>query len=233
MPHQVASLEEWKKARIALLNKEKALTRQRDALAEERRALPWVRIEKDYVFAGPKGPAKLSDLFAGKSQLALYHFMLGPDWAEPCKSCSFWAEHFDAVRTHIAHRDVELAAASRAPLAKIEELQSRFGWRFPWWSSLDSDFNFDFGVSFTEADDGEMIYNYGSMKASKGELPGVSVFAKDENGVVFHTYSAYGRGLEPLNGTYQTLDLVPKGRDEDGLRFPMAWVRHKDRYEDA
>jgi predicted dithiol-disulfide oxidoreductase (DUF899 family) len=231
MSAHAATRDEWLKARLALLQKEKALTHLRDEIAAERRALPQVRVDKDYMFDGPGGKIRLADLFAGKSQLIIYHFMLGPEWNEPCKSCSFWAEHFDGVRTHLAHRDTELVAVSRAPLAKIEELKARFGWRFPWLSSRDSDFNFDFGVSFTAEDDGAMRYNFGAQKASKGEMPGLSVFAKDEAGAVFHSYSTYARGLDALNGTYQLLDLTPKGRNEEGLAWPAAWVRLKDRYE--
>lgn len=228
--NRIADREDWLKARLALLAKEKALTRLRDEVAAERRALPRVRIDKPYVFDGPTGKVRLGDLFAGQSQLIVYHFMLGPKAAEPCKICSFWAEQYDALRVHLAHRDTELAAISRAPLAKIDAVKARFGWRFPWYSSGGSDFNFDFGVSFTEEQDGRMLYNFGGQKASAGELPGLSVFAKDEAGAVFHTYSTYSRGLDALNGTYQLLDLTPKGRDEAGLPWPTAWVRHKDRY---
>lgn len=221
------------KARLALLEKEKTLTHLRDEIAAERRALPPLRTDKAYTFAGPSGPAILADLFGGKTQLIVYHFMLGPDWIEPCKLCAFWAEHFDSIRVHLRRRDVELIAVSRAPIAKIKELKARFGWRFPWYSSLDSDFNFDFAVSFREDQDGRMLYNFGERKASKGEMPGLSVFAKDGEGAVFHTYSTYARGLDALNGTYQMLDLTPKGRDEIGLPWPMAWVRHKDRYDEG
>lgn len=228
--HASASRADWLAARRALLDKERALTRMRDDLAAERRALPWVRVDKDYRFAGPSGEVSLGDLFAGRSQLVVYHFMLGPDWIEPCKSCSFWAEHYDAMRVHLPQRAVELIAVSRAPIHKIEELKARFGWHFPWVSSLGSDFNFDFGVSFTAEDEGKPLYNYGLRPASKGEMPGLSVFVREGDGI-FHTYSAYGRGMELLNGTYQVLDMVPKGRDEAELPWPMAWVRHKDRYE--
>ena len=230
---KVGTRDEWLTARRALLAKEKALTRLRDEVAAERRALPWVPVAKDYRFAGPAGPARLADLFAGRSQLVLYHFMLGPDWTEPCKSCSFWAEHFDAIRVHAGERDVELAAASRAPLPKIESIRARFGWRFPWVSSLGSDFNADFGVTFTPEQEGKPLYNFGERPAMKGEMPGLSVFARDAAGQVFHTYSTYARGLDALNGTYQIFDLVPRGRGEAGLPWPMVWVRHKDRYRAA
>jgi predicted dithiol-disulfide oxidoreductase (DUF899 family) len=229
----IVGKDEWLAARRALLAKEKELTRFRDEVAAARRAMPQCRIDKDYVFAGPGGQLRLGDLFAGRSQLIVYHFMLGPNATEPCKSCSFWAEQFDALRVHLVHRDTELAVVSRAPLVKIEAVKARFAWRFPWYSSGESDFNFDFGVSFTEEQDGRMLYNYGSNAASKGELPGLSVFVKDAKGDVLHAYSTYARGLDALNGTYQLLDLTPKGRQEDGLPWPMAWVRHKDRYDTA
>ncbi len=221
----------WMKARLALLEKEKALTRLRDEISVERRQLPRVRVDKSYVFVGPAGPATLVELFGTRSQLIAYHFMLGPDWVEPCRSCSFWAEQFDSHRVHLGHRDVELVAISRAPIAKIGDVKARFDWRFPWYSSLDNEFNFDFGVSFGEDQDGLMLYNFGRQKASKGELPGLSVFARNEAGEVSHTYSTYARGLDALNGTYQLLDLTPKGRDEASLPWPMAWLRHKDRYD--
>ena len=226
----IGTRAEWLAARRALLAEEKALTRFRDELAAERRALPRVRIAKDYRFEGPAGPLGLADLFAGRRQLMLYHFMLGPDWTEPCKSCSFWAEHFDTIRVHAGERDAELAAASRAPLPRIEAIKARFGWRFPWVSSLGSDFNADFGVTFTPEQEGQPLYNFGERTAMKGEMPGLSVFALDAAGQVFHTYSTYARGLDALNGTYQILDLVPQGRKEAGLPWPMAWVKHTDRY---
>lgn len=221
----------WLQARLRLLEKEKALTRLRDEVAAARRALPWVKVEKDYRFETARGAQSLSDLFDGKSQLILYHFMLGPDWEDPCKSCSFWAEHYDAIRVHLAQRDVNLAAASRAPVAKIEAVRARMGWRFPWASSLGSDFNYDFGVSFRDGDIGRPVYNFGTQNAQVGEMPGLSVFAKDAQGQVFHTYSCFSRGLDPLNATYQLLDLTPKGRDEAELSYPMAWVKLKDQYD--
>lgn len=220
----------WRAARLALLEKEKALTRLRDEVAAERRALPRVRLDKSYVFAGPGGPVGLAALFAGKPQLIVYHFMFGPEWNEPCKSCAFWAEQFDSARVHLAQRDTELAAVSRTAMAKIEATKARFGWHFPWVSSLDNEFNFDFAASFTSAEDGKPLYNFGTLKASAGELPGLSVFSRGEDGSIFHTYSTYARGLDALNATYQLLDLTPTGRNEAGLPWPMAWVRHKDRY---
>lgn len=226
----IADREEWLAARRALLVREKDLTKLRDEVAALRRALPRVAVGKPYVFVGPAGRSSLGDLFAGKSQLIVYHFMLGPKATEPCKSCSFWAEHYDAIRVHLVHRDTELVAVSRAPTDKIEAVKARFGWRFPWYSSGEGDFNFDFGVSFTEEQDGRRLYNFGTQEASQGEMPGLSVFTKDEAGRVFHAYSTYSRGLDALNGTYQLLDLTPRGRDEGGLPWPMAWVKHKDRY---
>lgn len=226
----IASKEEWLKARLALLEKEKALTRLRDELAAERRALPRVRVEKDYRFDTPQGRKSLADLFEGKSQLIVYHFMLGPDATEPCKSCSFWAEHYDAIRMHLPHRDANLICVSRAPLSKIEAVRARMGWKFPWASSHGGDFNDDFGVTYTPEQEGRKLYNFATLPARAGESPGLSVFVK-EGGEIFHTYSCYARGLDALNATYQMLDLLPKGRDEAGLPWPMAWVNHKDRYE--
>ncbi len=227
---QAVSREQWLKARLALMEKEKALTRQRDELAEARRALPAVRIEKDYVFDTPQGRKNLADLFDGKSQLIVYHFMLGPDAENPCPSCSFWAEHYDAIRVHLAQRDANLICVSRAPLAKIEGVRQRMGWKFPWVSSAGSEFNADFGVTFNEAQNGQMLYNFGTQAARAGELPGLSVFVK-EGADLLHTYSAYTRGLDALNPTYQLLDLTPKGRNEAGLPWPMAWLKLKDQYE--
>lgn len=226
----IASREDWLKARLALLEKEKALTRLRDEVAVERRALPRVLVDKHYLFDTPQGRKSLADLFEGKSQLIVYHFMLGPDATEPCKSCSFWAEHYDAIRAHLPHRDANLLCVSRAPLAKIEDVRARMGWSFPWASSHESDFNIDFGVTYTPEQEGQKLYNFGTLPARAGESPGLSVFVK-EDGKFFHTYSCFARGLDPLNATYQMLDLTPKGRDEAGLSWPMAWVRHKDKYE--
>lgn len=226
---QEVSREEWLKARLALMEKEKVLTRLRDELAAERRALPRVRIEKHYAFDTPQGCKKLADLFDGKNQLIVYHFMLGPDAANPCPSCSFWAEHYDAIRVHLSQRDANLVCVSRAPLAKIENVRQRMGWKFPWASSAGSDFNADFGVTFTEAQNGQLLYNFATQPARAGESPGLSVFVK-EAGAVLHTYSVYSRGLDALNPTYQLLDLTPRGRDEAGLPWPMAWLKLKDQY---
>jgi len=231
--HKVVSRDEWLKARRAHLTAEKELTRKRDELSRQRRELPWVRIEKNYIFEGPNGPETLADLFAGRSQLIVYHFMLGPSWEEGCKSCSFLADHFDAARIHLAHRDVTLAVVSQAPMPGIKEFQDRMGWRFHWISAFGTDFQHDYGVHFTKEElAGEVDYNYRRTHVGLEELPGLSVFCKDEAGEIFHTYSTYARGLEPLVGTYHFLDFVPKGRDEDSLAFTMAWVRHHDKYDD-
>ena len=228
MAFETEQYRQWLAARLDLLAREKQLTHLRDELAAERRALPRVPVQ-DYRFESQEGPTALSTLFDGSGQLIVYHFMLGPDWEQPCKSCSFWAEHFDGIRVHLRHRDANLVAVSRAPIEKIAAVRERMGWRFPWVSSLDSSFNYDFGVSFTEEQQGQPLYNFGTIKAGSGELPGVSVFARDGD-ALFHTYSAYARGLDALNGTYQWLDLLPRGRDEAGLSYPMEWVRLKDSY---
>jgi predicted dithiol-disulfide oxidoreductase (DUF899 family) len=231
--HVVVPHEEWLVARRKLLEEEKAFTRQRDALSRRRREMPWERIERDYRFEGPEGRRSLADLFDGRSQLIVYHFMLGPDWESGCKSCSFWADNFNGIDVHLAHRDVTLAAVSRAPYPKIATFKKRMGWSFAWYSSFGDDFNYDFQVSFHPADlkSGEVEYNFEKRKLSMDETPGISVFARNEAGEVFHTYSCYARGLDMVNGAYHFLDLTPKGRDEDGLPFSMSWVRHHDRYE--
>jgi len=228
----IVSREEWLAARRRLLEEEKTFTRERDALSARRREMPWERIEKDYRFEGPEGALSLADLFKGRSQLIVYHFMLGPDWDNGCKSCSFFADNFNGIDIHLAHRDVAFAAVSRAPIAKIQAFKNRMSWSFDWVSSYGSNFNYDFQASFTPADlaKGEIFYNYKMQKMSLDETPGVSVFARDGE-AVFHTYSCYQRGLDILNGAYNFLDLVPKGRDEDDLAFSMSWVRHHDRYD--
>ena len=234
MQHKVVSRDEWIAARKAHLAKEKALTKARDQLSAERRALPWVKVEKNYVFDTPSGKKTLGDLFGGRSQLIVYHFMLGPDWGKGCPSCSYLADHFDGAALHLPDRDVTLTAVSRAPLPEIEAYKKRMGWRFPWVSSYGSDFNFDFHVSFKpEEGDGKVYYNYEMGDLESDEMPGVSVFIKDASGAIFHTYSAYARGLDILVGAYNFLDLVPKGRDEAELPWSMAWVRRHDEYEDA
>jgi predicted dithiol-disulfide oxidoreductase (DUF899 family) len=230
---KIVSRAEWLKARRAHLAAEKDFTRQRDELSRQRRELPWEQVEKKYIFDSPDGPQTLADLFAGRSQLIVYHFMFGPDWAEGCKSCSFLADHFDATQIHLAHRDVTFAVVSQAPLPRLKAFQKRMGWRFPWVSAFANDFQTDYNVHFTKEElAGEIYYNYGMTRFSAEEAPGLSVFHKDEAGRIFHTYSAYARGLDALLGTYQFLDLVPKGRDEDGLAFSMSWVRHHDKYTD-
>jgi predicted dithiol-disulfide oxidoreductase (DUF899 family) len=232
LSHKVVSRDEWLKARIAHLAAEKELTRRRDELARQRRELPWERVGKHYVFEGPNGKETLADLFAGRSQLVIYHFMLGPTWEEGCKSCSLLADHFDGPQIHLAHRDVTFTAVSRAPMPRIQAFQNRMGWRFRWVSSFGTDFNRDYGVQFTKEElAGEVDYNYGRRRFGSEEAPGLSVFYK-EGDEIFHTYSAYARGLEGVMGTYGFLDIVPKGRDEDGLAFTMSWVRHHDKYGD-
>ncbi len=230
--HKVVSSEEWTAARKELLKKEKESTRLRDQLSAERRKLPWVRIEKDYLFDAPGGKVALADLFAGRSQLVIYHFMYGPDWEEGCPSCSFLMDHADGAIVHLNARDVTMVAVSRAPLAKIEAFKKRMGWRFKWVSSYGSDFNSDFRLSFTKEQlaSGDKLYNFGTIPPYGDENHGLSVFYKDPAGAVFHTYSTYGRGCEPLVGTYIILDMVPKGRDEAELPWTMAWVRHHDKY---
>jgi predicted dithiol-disulfide oxidoreductase (DUF899 family) len=230
--HRIVSRDEWLAARVDLLKKEKELTRLRDEQSRQRRELPWVKVEKVYAFDAPEGKRTLADLFAGRSQLIVYHFMFGPDWAEGCPSCSFVADHLDGALAHLAARDVTLTVVSRAPLGKIEAFKKRMGWRFPWVSSFANDFNHDYRVSFTkeEVAKGKVYYNFGMQEFPSAEAPGISVFFKGPTGDIFHTYSAYARGVEPLVGTYTLLDLVPKGRDEDGLAFSMEWVRHHDRY---
>jgi predicted dithiol-disulfide oxidoreductase (DUF899 family) len=234
-PSKVVSEAEWLVARRDLLTREKELTRLRDEVSSHRRELPWVRVKKQYVFDGPNGQETLTDLFDSRSQLIVYHFMFGPDWEEGCKSCSYLADHFDGANWHLPHRDVSFAVISRAPLPKLEAYKKRMGWRFKWLSSHDNDFNFDYHVSFTKEDEkkNEAYYNYGNGEFIMDELPGLSVFYKDENGEVFHTYCTYARGLDNLVGAYNFLDLVPKGRDEDHLDSTMEWVRRHDEYETA
>ena len=232
--HAVVSQEEWIAARQHLLAREKELTAQRDLVNAERRRLPWVKVDKLYVFDGPNGKETLADLFAGRSQLIIYHFMFGPSWKEGCPSCSFVADHLDGAIAHIAQRDIALAVVSRAPLPELAAFRQRMGWRFKWLSSYGSDFNHDYHVSFTEEElaRGKVYYNY-RMTEGFDELPGASVFYKDDQGNIFHTYSSYARGLDLLVGAYNYIDLTPKGRDEAGLPFTMSWVRHHDKYEDT
>jgi len=232
---RVASRDAWTRQRLALLEREKALSRLEDEIARERRTLPWVRVETDYVFDTLDGPRTLAELFEGRSQLLVQHFMLGPGWEEGCPSCSFMADHIDGIAVHLAHRDIAHVAVSRAPLARIERFRQRMGWCFRWVSSYGNSFNRDFGVSFDpdQRVDGAVTYNYAQQSFPHDEAPGISLFARDADGVVFHTYSTYGRGVEAMIGAYRLIDLAPKGRDEDDLPYTMAWVRHHDRYEDA
>jgi len=231
--HPVVSPEEWLSARTAFLAKEKEFTRLRDELNRQRRALPWGKVDKPYVFDGPSGTETLAQLFANRSQLVIYHFMFSPAWDEGCLHCSFWADHFDAMSVHLNHRDVTMVVISRAPLAKIEPFKKRMGWKFKWLSSSQSDFNYDYQASFTPKDIESRFAFYNHLRTDPGDADreGLSVFYKDERGAIFHAYSTYARGIDMLNGTYHILDLVPKGRDEDP-QDPQAWVRHHDRYED-
>jgi predicted dithiol-disulfide oxidoreductase (DUF899 family) len=227
--HEVVGHDQWIEARKALLAEEKAFTRRRDELTRRRQELPWERVEKEYVFDGPEGKRTLADLFDGRSQLVIYHFMFGPDDAEGCQSCSFWADNFNPNVIHLKARDVTLVAVSRAPLDRLAAYEKRLGWSFEWVSSGQTDFNFDYGVSFSPADQERPVYNYGSGSPRIPEREGMSVFFKDEDGNIFHTYSAYARGIDLLNTAYNYLDLVPKGRNE-GDRG-QSWVRRRDEYD--
>ena len=230
-PHATASRDEWLKARTALLAKEKQMTRLRDAISAERLALPWVRIEKDYVFDGPLGPESLADLFAGRSQLVIKHFMLGPGWKDPCVGCSFESDHIDGVVVHLENHDVSYVAVSRAPYPEIAAVKQRMGWHFRWLSSFGSDFNYDFNVSFTpeQIAAGQATYNYRTGATPVEEMSGRSIFCKDETGAIFHTYSSFARGGEVMLSTYALLDMTPKGRNEKSNL--SDWVKLHDRYE--
>ena len=233
---KIVSREEWIQARKRLLAKEKAFTRLRDQLSEERRGLPWVRIEKPYRFEGPGGIETLSDLFGGRSQLIIKHFMLAPGQKNPCVGCSFEVDHIDGIVVHLEHNDVSYVVVARAPFVEIETVRQRMGWRFKWVSSLGSDFNYDFGASFTKEQiaRGEAFYNYELGSVPFEEMSGRSVLFKDPNGEIFHTYSSWGRGGEDILGAYRYFDLTPKGRNENGPYHNMHdWLRHHDRYEDA
>ena len=232
--HPVVSHDEWLSARTAFLAKEKEFTRLRDDLNRERRELPWEKVEKQYVFDGPNGKVTLADLFEGRSQLVVYHFMFGPDWDEGCPNCSFWADSFDDNPIHLKHHDISFVAISHAPLDKIEAYKKRMGWTFKWVSSFHTDFNYDYNVSFTpeQVNNKAAFYNYGTGYPADGEREGASVFFKDASGAIFHTYSTYARGIDLLNVTYNYIDLTPRGRDEDGPEGPQAWVRRHDEYED-
>ncbi len=228
--HNVVSEQEWLQARRAHLLKEKEFTRQRDELSRQRRELPWVKVEKSYTFDTPDGNQTLADLFAGRSQLIVYHFMFGPGWKEGCKSCSFLVDHLEGAVVHLEHHDVSVAVVSRAPLAELEAYKQRMGWQFGWVSSNASDFNFDYHVSFSteQIEKGKVFYNFEMDKISMEELPGISVFYKDADGTLFHTYSSYARGGDLLLTTYNYLDLTPKGRNESG---GMDWVKRHDEYD--
>jgi predicted dithiol-disulfide oxidoreductase (DUF899 family) len=237
LDHPIVSTQTWLEARKDLLQKEKAFTRMRDQLSAERRALPWVRVNKTYIFDSPEGKRTLADLFEGRSQLFVKHFMMGPGWGEGCVGCSFGADHLDAALVHLEHHDISVLAVSRAPLVEIEAFKRRMGWKFRWASSYGNDFNYDFHVSFTkeEVEKNEAYYNFEKRKLQGGEeASGLSVFYKDENGDIFHTYSAFARGDEELVTSYMVLDLTPKGRNENGPGGNLTdWVRHHDRYEKA
>jgi predicted dithiol-disulfide oxidoreductase (DUF899 family) len=228
---KIVSREEWLAVRKSLLRKEKELTRFRDAVSAGRRQLPWVKVDKPYVFDAPTGKVTLADLFDGRSQLAIYHFMLTPGSDHICDGCAFLADHVDAARTHFEHADLSFAAVSRAPLVQIEPVKRRMGWHFHWVSSFGSDFNYDYGVSFTEEQiaKSDTGYNYGTTPYANPDLPGTSIFAKDNTGQVFHTYSSYARGGDLFLGAYNWLDLTPKGRNEANI---MEWVRLHDEYDD-
>ena len=230
MQHPIVSREEWLTARKALLAKERAMTHALDALRAERRQLPWVKVEKPYVFEGPDGKCTLGDLFGGRSQLAVYHFMLTPGSDHICRGCSYTVDHVDAARQHFEQADLAFTAVSRVPLQRIEEVRSRMGWTFPWVSSEGSDFNFDFGVSFTEEQlaEGRAVYNYGTVIRNSPDMFGTSIFVKEDSGEVFHSYSTHHRGTELLMGAFNWLDLAPKGRNEAG--GTMNWVRLHDEY---
>jgi predicted dithiol-disulfide oxidoreductase (DUF899 family) len=228
--HRIVSRDDWLVARKAHLVREKELTHLRDQVSAERRELPWVKVDKDYVFDGPAGKQSLTQLFAKNSQLIIYHFMFGPDWTQGCPSCSFLADHIDGADQHLKHHDVSIVVVSRAPWPKIADFKKRMGWKFAWVSSYGSDFNFDYHVSFTDADKAgdKAYYNFEWGPYQLDELPGVSVFFKAEDGSIYHTYSTYARGGDILLGAYNYLDLTPKGRNEDDT---MDWIRHHDSYE--
>jgi len=229
--HPVVSQEEWLKASQELLVKEKEFTRRKDQLSQERRDLPWVKVEKNYVFEGPEGNRTLSELFEGRNQLIVYHFMFGPGWDEGCSGCSFVSDHVDSARQHFEHHDLSYVAVSRAPLAEFTPFKKRMGWTFRWYSSAGTDFNYDFGGSFRQddLDKGPVLFNFTVQKINSQEQPGLSVFVKDEKGDIYHTYSSYERGLDMLLGAYNFIDLTPLGRNEKG---PMDWMKFHDRYED-
>jgi predicted dithiol-disulfide oxidoreductase (DUF899 family) len=229
--HRIVSHDAWIEARKHLLAKEKEFSHLRADLAKQRRELPWEAVEKDYIFAGPRGKESLADLFDGKSQLIVYHFMFKPEASAGCPHCSFWADHYDPMIVHLKQRDVSFVVVSRAPQSKIKPFKKRMGWKFKWLSSNGTDFNYDFQASFRSADlkSGTVFYNYVKAPAGPPDREGISAFYKDEGGKIFHTYSTYARGIDMMNGTYQFLDLAPMGRDEDP-KATQAWVRYHDKY---
>ena len=228
----IATRKDWLEQRKNLLEREKEFNRTRDALSAARRDLPWVRVDKDYPFDGNSGAVSLGELFGAHSQLVIYHFMFAPDWQAGCKSCSFWMDNFEGTEAHLGARDTALAMVSSAPLKTLQKFRARMGWTMPWVSAANTDFNQDYGVTFSQQDiaDGTAVYNYDTLKHGAPEMPGISVFAKDENGAIYHTYSTYSRGLDMLNSAYHILDLTPKGRDENDLPFTMSWLQHRDQY---
>lgn len=228
----VVSRDEWQESRIKLLEMEKEFTRLRDELSAKRQSMPWVKIEKEYTFDGMNGAETLYDLFGQSSQLVVYHFMFDPEWEAGCKVCSFWADNFSGGVPHMAARDVSMVAVSRAPVAKLSAFNEQMGWNFKWVSSGESGFNYDFGVSFTPEmiEEGTGWYNY-RRHEDAGEFPGLSVFVRSEDGTIYHSYSAYSRGLDIINGAYHLLDMVPKGRDEANLPWSMAWLKYRDQYD--
>jgi len=231
---KVVSREKWLVSRKEFLAKEKEFTRLRDQLSQQRRELPWVKVNKEYLFDGPDGKETLADLFKDRSQLIIYHFMYGPGWQQGCPSCSFWADNFNGIVIHLKHRDISLLAVSRAPLDELKAYKKRMGWSFKWVSSFENEVNHDYRVSFTsdEVKKSKMFYDYSIGNFPSEELPGISVFYKDKQGDIFHTYSCYARGLDMLNGAYHYMDLVPKGRDEDDLPHTMAWLHRHDQYDE-
>jgi predicted dithiol-disulfide oxidoreductase (DUF899 family) len=232
-PPKIVDRESWLEARLKLLAKEKAFDKERDALTRTRQALPWVAVEKEYVFGGPAGPETLSDVFDGRSQLIVYHFMYHPSWGDQaCPSCSFWADNFNGIIVHLNARDVSMVAISKATIDQINAYKKRMGWSFKWLSSYSNEFNRDYSVSFTddEVANEDAYYNYKRQRVPREEMPGMSVFAKDDGGMIYHTYSSYGRGIDMINGAYHLLDRVPKGRDEAGLPWNQAWTRRHDEY---
>ncbi len=231
--HKIVSREAWIEARKALMAREKELTQARDAVSEARRSLPWVKVDKTYVFDGPQGKVSLANLFWGRPQLVVQHVMFAPEWDAACKSCSFWADGFERMVPHLAARDTTMIAVSRASVEKLEAFKKRMGWSFDWVSSGDNEFNGDYGVTFTkqQIEAGQPLYNFGTTPFYGEELPGISVFYRDDDGAVFHTYSTFARGLDMMNAAYHYLDLTPLGRHEDGLPYPMDWVRLRDQYQ--